>query len=76
MELGIKLPHSAITNHYENTPTIQLINKEASKMQNNIRQVDINNYWLRHEVASGVIREDQRKEWAKSMEQLEMVERK
>ena len=40
-ELGIKLPHSAITNYYENTQTIQFINKEISKLQNNLKKTSI-----------------------------------
>jgi hypothetical protein len=60
-ELGIKLPLAVITNHYENTPTIQLIDKKASKLDYKLRHVDINNYLIRHNISRGFIRENQRK---------------
>ena len=55
-ELDVELPESTITIHCDNTQTIQLINKEISKLQTKLRHVDIHNHWLRQEVARGVIR--------------------
>ena len=55
-ELKVQLPESTITIHCDNTQTIQLINKEISKLQTKLRHVDIHNHWLRQEVARGVIR--------------------
>ena len=54
-ELGIKLPESTITIQCDNTQTIQLINKEVSKLQTKLRHVDIHNHWLRQEAAKGTI---------------------
>jgi hypothetical protein len=54
-ELGIKLPDSTITIQCDNTQTIQLINKEVSKLQTKLRHVDIHNHWLRQEATKGTI---------------------
>jgi hypothetical protein len=54
-EIGIKLPDSTITIQCDNTQTIQLINKEVSKLQTKLRHVDIHNHWLRQEATKGTI---------------------
>lgn len=54
-ELKIRLPDSTITIQCDNTQTIQLINKEVSKLQTKLRHVDIHNHWLRQEVSRGNI---------------------
>jgi hypothetical protein len=54
-ELGVHLSESPITIQCDNTQTIQLVTKEASKLQTKLRHVDIHNHWLRQEVSNGTI---------------------
>jgi hypothetical protein len=91
-ELNIKLPESTITIQCDNTQTIQLINKEVSKLQTKLRHVDIHNHWLRQEVsrktirvvyvpsaemlADGFTKVLPANRWASYLEQLGLVERK
>ena len=88
-ELGIRLPESTITIQCDNTQTIQLINKEVSKLQTKLRHVDIHNHWLRQAtkgtiavtyvpsaemLADGLTKALPSNKWSTFLEHLRLVE--
>ncbi|KAF4474070.1 Retrovirus-related Pol polyprotein from transposon TNT [Colletotrichum fructicola Nara gc5] len=48
-ELGVQLDEGRIRIQCDNLQTIQLVNKDITKMQTKLRHVDIHNHWLRQE---------------------------
>jgi hypothetical protein len=55
-ELNVMLPNSTITILCDNLQTINLVTKDAMKLQTKLRHVDIHNHWLRQEVKNKTIK--------------------
>jgi hypothetical protein len=54
-KLSVTLPNKTITIHCDNLQTINLVTKDAMKLQIKLRHVDIHNHWLRQEVLNGTL---------------------
>jgi hypothetical protein len=54
-ELSVTLPDKTITIDCDNLQMINLVTKDAMRLQTKLRHVDIQNHWLRQEVSNGTL---------------------
>lgn len=54
-DLRVPIPET-ITINCDNLQTINLVTKDAARLNTKLRHVDIHNHWLRQEVARGTLR--------------------